>query len=203
MASEIKTIIFDIGSVLIKPNEIYVMTQIAKTLSVNRKKLIKIGQGRLEYDLVTDKISSEVFCRKLCHAFKKKYDKKVLDIWRNKYNAPVKKDVLNLISLLKKKYVVASITNVSKDRVLHHKKLGLYRPFRFVVFSYSVREAKPGKKIYYIALRKLRCAPKECIFVDDKMKNVMAARKIGMKAIQFRNSKQLKKSLKKYGVSVK
>jgi HAD superfamily hydrolase (TIGR01509 family) len=41
---------------------------------------------------------------------------------------------------------------------------------------------------------------KEILFIDDKLENVLSARKCGMLAIQFKNHKQLKRDLHTYGI---
>jgi HAD superfamily hydrolase (TIGR01509 family) len=49
---------------------------------------------------------------------------------------------------------------------------------------------KPDPRIYRIALARLNMMPAETIFVDDMAENVDAARALGMRGVQFKNTAQ-------------
>jgi len=72
--------------------------------------------------------------------------------------------------------------------------------FDTLVFSNRVGAKKPHKEIFLIALKELELKPGECIFIDDKEKNVEAARELGMKGILFEGAAKLKKNLANIGV---
>ena len=44
--------------------------------------------------------------------------------------------------------------------------------------------------------------PKECVFVDDYESNVMAAKELGITAVQFTTTEELKESFEKLGINV-
>ncbi len=202
MRHEIRAIIFDMGGVTIRPNERHIISHVAKILCVDKNRLEKtVLNSRFEDSIVTGKVNVDGFWKNICENLGVAYDKKTAAVWINEYRAPVNAAVINLIMKLRKKYAVASITDVSKTRVAYHRKRSLYKPFRFVVFSCYAHVRKPHKKIYKIALKRLRLKPQECLFIDDKERNVKGARKVGMAAIQFRNVGKLKRGLKKLGVS--
>lgn len=71
--------------------------------------------------------------------------------------------------------------------------------FVFKTFSCEVRLLKPDPAIYEHTLRGLGVAAAEALFVDDREPNVQAARKLGMRAIQFRTVSQLKDDLAALG----
>lgn len=81
---------------------------------------------------------------------------------------------------------------------------GKYKFMRYFIggiFSHEVHMTKrDGKKIFRLALKKTREKPMDVVFVDDKESYVKTAKKIGMRAILFRNPKQLAAELKKLGV---
>ena len=59
------------------------------------------------------------------------------------------------------------------------------------LFSYEEQMAKPNKEFYEKLINKYNLIKEETIFFDDKEKNVIAANEIGIKAIQFKNVKDI------------
>ena len=62
--------------------------------------------------------------------------------------------------------------------------------FDDLIFSAEVGLVKPDRRIYTLALERLRVQPTEAIFIDDVQANVEAAQAIGMKGIRFANTEQ-------------
>ena len=71
--------------------------------------------------------------------------------------------------------------------------------FDVLVWSYQHGMAKPDRAIYEHALEQIGTVPAETIFVDDKLENVVAARAVGMKAVQFSTVDRLREELKAAG----
>jgi len=196
----IKALIFDVGGVLIEPNERDIAMHIAARLGVGRKKVLSSTQGKMEDRILTGAISASTFWRRVCRRVGARYDPTITRTWLREYRAPLKPGMRKLVLSLAKRYVVAAITDVSRERERYHERRHLYAPFRFVTYSCAVGVRKPHKKIYLLTLRRLRVPPKECLFIDDKPENVRGARSVQMHAIRFRNIRQLRRDLKKYGV---
>ena len=66
--------------------------------------------------------------------------------------------------------------------------------------SHEQKVKKPDSEAFMNALHKIGAKPDECIFIDDHEPNVVAARKLGIMAIQFRSVGQLKDELERLGV---
>ncbi len=79
-------------------------------------------------------------------------------------------------------------------------KHALLRHFDDYVLSYEVGCAKPTPKIYQEALARAGCAAGECLFIDDLLVNVEAAREQGMDAVQFQSAAQLDHELRARGI---
>lgn len=71
--------------------------------------------------------------------------------------------------------------------------------FDVLVWSYQHGMAKPDRAIYEHALEQIGTVPAETMFVDDKLENVVAARAVGMKAVQFSTVDRLREELKAAG----
>jgi putative hydrolase of the HAD superfamily len=63
--------------------------------------------------------------------------------------------------------------------------LELDRWVETIIISAEVKMAKPDAEIYELALERLGALPEECLFIDDQMPNVTAAKALGMQAVQF------------------
>ena len=59
----------------------------------------------------------------------------------------------------------------------------------------DIKAVKPDPVIYQTICEKYDLVPEECVFLDDFVDNVQAAREFGMKAILFENYEQAKKEL--------
>jgi putative hydrolase of the HAD superfamily len=57
--------------------------------------------------------------------------------------------------------------------------------FQHLIFSCDVGLAKPDPAIYRECLKKLKLAPSEALFLDDKPENVWAAAKLGIQGVVF------------------
>lgn len=63
--------------------------------------------------------------------------------------------------------------------------LDLHTYFRAAIISAEVGHRKPAKEIYEILLGKIGCVACDCVFVDDRAKNLRPARDLGLKTIHF------------------
>jgi putative hydrolase of the HAD superfamily len=74
--------------------------------------------------------------------------------------------------------------------------------FDFKTFSAEVRLIKPDPAIYEHTLRGLGVRAAEALFVDDREDNVLAARELGIHALQFRSVAELRRDLEAIGFPV-
>lgn len=71
----------------------------------------------------------------------------------------------------------------------------ILRHFHDLVLSYEVKAMKPSPAIYQAAIARAQCRPEECFFTDDIPAYVEAARREGIDAVQFESCEQLKREL--------
>ncbi|MEM5806007.1 MAG: HAD family phosphatase [Candidatus Aenigmatarchaeota archaeon] len=196
----IKAVIFDIGGVTIKYPMDGIYHDIEKEFKISKKTIKKIYE-KLEPLISTDKISEKEFWLNLAKYLEIKDVNTFKKVWMNslKKHGTLNHDVVKIIKNVKKNgYIVAALSNVPTPHERLHRKLGHYKFFNRVFLSTKLRMKKPDVKIYQYVAGKLGVRPEECIFIDDKMDNVIGARKAGMKAILFNSAAQLEKKLKNY-----
>ncbi len=197
----IKAIIFDIGDVVIDTTD--VPGEYKKQFGLN-------GKRKWILDLSTSKkytrgnVSQEYIYSYVSKKYKipKKDVEKKLSACIGRIRSM--KGMSVLLDRLKKKkgLKLAVLSNVSQHSMNHIRKQNHYRWFDPIILSCEVGHKKPGKRIFYITLEKLKLKPEECIFVDDLKENIDTAKKIGFKTVLFKNAASLKENLRKKGISI-
>lgn len=122
------------------------------------------------------------------------FDKKNADIFTNEIPGMVE-----LMTELKEKgYRLLGLSN------WHTKVWGIMKKFPRIfglldgyLISHQVHLLKPYKEIYEAFCKKFNVRPEECVFIDDKQKNVDGAKAVSMQGILFENAMQLRADLDK------
>ena len=87
---------------------------------------------------------------------------------------------------LKARYRLALLSNdLSEWSRYLREKFSINSLFDTVVVSGDVKLKKPDPEIFNLILKKLSCPASDCIFVDDRRKNLDAAQALGMEVILF------------------
>ena len=88
---------------------------------------------------------------------------------------------------MKQRYKIGLLSNdVSEWSAYLRRKHKLAALFDTVVVSGDAGYRKPDRRIYELTIDKLDCSADECVFIDDRVKNLHIAREVGMKVIKFR-----------------
>jgi putative hydrolase of the HAD superfamily len=204
----IKAAIFDLGSVLIGKEWQVTYKQIAKELKISEEKTRNIIRP-IERKWIKGEINERDFWRELEKRTKTEMSHMIRkDLWfsdMQRFAKDITESWKILTELKTQGIRLALITNTIPPHTRALKKTGRFNKlkrigFEFFIRSYEVGFRKPGLMIYKIALKKLKLSPEECVFIDDKLKNVDAAKKLCMHGILFKNPKQLRNNLIKLGL---
>lgn len=151
--------------------------------SSQRKELMKMYLDIYEYEKIEQKAGEKeilkVFGKKITDSLK---SKKILEIPSEqiestctflKYQKSIGRNI----------YYISNIGKTYQDR----KNSEIYKYFDGGVASCDVQYEKPDKIIYKMLLKKYDLKAQNCLFIDDKAGNIEVAKKIGMRAIVFKN----------------
>lgn len=94
-------------------------------------------------------------------------------------------------------YDMHALSNYSTWFNMIEDKLNVSRYVQWSFVSCHTGIRKPAPQAYLGAAKALDAAPAECLFIDDRQGNVDAAREVGMLAIVFENSWQLRRELQR------
>ncbi|GAB4485049.1 MAG: HAD-IA family hydrolase [Anaerolineales bacterium] len=91
---------------------------------------------------------------------------------------------------------IIGLTNFSSEKLaLIRPQFDFFRHFNDVIVSGEVKLVKPDPAIYHLTLNRIGCQAQECVFIDDSLPNIEAARQLGFHAIHFQSSEQLQVEL--------
>lgn len=200
---EIKSVIFDLGNVLVNFNAKKSAKRFAKRCKVPFNKVWEhFFISPTEKAYTRGEITTRQFYEFSCQALDIPVDYKTFahywnDIfWENKgMDAVLKK--------LRKKYPLYLISNTNKLHFDYLKsKFKLLRHFKKTFPSHEVGHRKPEPEIYQKVLKKVKLKPEHTVFVDDVVKFVDGARAVGMHAVRFRSPQGLVRDLRRLGVEI-
>lgn len=96
---------------------------------------------------------------------------------------------------------VVALTNWSAETFpVALKKFDFLHWFEGIVVSGEEKTRKPFPEIYKTTLSRFNLDPEECLFIDDNLRNVKAAELLNIPSIQFKSPEQLEKELKKRSI---
>ena len=99
----------------------------------------------------------------------------------------VDRNIVAFLRSLRGRYKTGLISNAYDDLRPFILKEKFDDAFDKMIISAEVRAAKPGAKIYQIALEQFGVSPSEAVFVDDFFDNIEGCEKVGIKGIHFKD----------------
>lgn len=204
----IKAVIFDLGSVLAGNEWTIIYKKIADESKIPKKKVEEIVNSLFrKWSLreIDERGFWKGFKNQTGSDVSKKFAKDFFRMSYKKYSKDIK-GTWKILSELKSKGIrLAILSNTIAPHVLANKEMGRIRRLRnlgFELFVWSNKERlrKPNPRIFKITLKRLNLPARMCVFVDDKLKNVKVAEKLGMQAIHFKEPGQLRKKLAGLGL---
>jgi putative hydrolase of the HAD superfamily len=204
----IKAAIFDLGSVLVTYEWPLVYAKIAEEINSNPEKI-----KETIHPLFSKWCANEINEGKFWQEFEKQIGKRLSDdftkdFWARGYKEWSKeiKGTWEIAKALKKRGIrLALLSNTTDLHVLINEEIGIFQKLRDIgfesfIYSYEAGCKKPCSQIYELVFKRLNLSAEDCVFVDDKLKNIEGAERLGMKGILFQGPQQLRKALIKLGL---
>lgn len=198
----IKTILFDLGNVIIPFDFKIAYARLAEHYGCKVEEIpARIRATGLVAPFERGEIAAEPFVQELSKALRLDLSYQEFCDWWSCVFLPEPLVPDALLAELAGRYRLLALSNTNP---IHFSMLEggypLLRHFDDFVLSYQVGAAKPEAKIYQAAIALAQCNPEECFFVDDLAVNVEAARSHGMDAVQFLSTGQLIEELRARGI---
>lgn len=193
----IRAVIFDFGGVLVRTEDRSPREQLAERLGMTYDELSNLI---FESDSSRQAAAGEISTEEHWEAIREKMDlspdefpEASREFWGGD---ALDHELVNYLRSLRPDYKTGLISNAWDDlRDVLREEWQIADAFDEIVISAEVGVVKPDPQIYRIALERLEVAPQEAVFVDDFPENVAGARAVGMHAIQFKDSRQVREDL--------
>lgn len=200
--SDINTIIFDLGGVLIDWNPRYVFDEKYFDSAEKRDYFFghictngwneKQDEGR-QITLATEELVNQF----------PDWEKPIRDYygrWTEMLKGPIDESV-EIFRQLKEsgKYKLYALTNWNAELFpIALERYDFLHWFDGRVVSGEERTRKPFREIYLRLLERYKVNAAEALFIDDSLRNVKGAEALGIMTVHFRSPAQLQKELAKY-----
>ncbi len=120
--------------------------------------------------------------------------------WIETIGGPIEENVALLRSLGAAGRPVYALSNFATVKfAIARQMYDFLGEFDHAVISGHVGAVKPDPRIFEILFERVGRRPEELVFVDDQIRNIEAARALGMAAIYFRPGVDLERELKARG----
>lgn len=118
------------------------------------------------------------------------------DHWKESIGDSLAGTVEILKELKKKGYPVYGLSNWSAETFPYaRQKYNFFELFDDIVISGEVGTIKPEPQIFEILLKKISRPARECLFIDDSLRNIEQAHRMGFATIHFQSPEQLEEEL--------
>ena len=202
----IKTIIFDLGGVLIDWNPEYVYLDV---FNGDRKKM----QWFFDNICTTDWNENQDAGYPLAQATQDRIamfpeHKELIEMYYGRWVEMLGEAIQGSVTILKqliddKDYQVVALTNWSHETFpIALDRFDFLHWFEGIIVSGEEKTRKPFNDIYEITLNRFNITAENAIFIDDNLRNIEAARAMNINGIHFSNPEQLKTELKNYNITV-
>ncbi len=202
----IDTIIFDLGGVLIDWNPKYLYRDVFEG---DEKKVdwflntICTYEWNMEHDAGRPlQEGTELLVRNFPEY--ESWIRLYYDQWPKMLGGPITGTV-DILKRLKQRenYKLFALTNWSNETFpIAKERYEFLNDFEGIVVSGDEKTRKPYPKIYEIILDRYKISPEKAVFIDDSHDNIIAAAKLGIQGIHFKNAGQLQQELKTFNVNI-
>ncbi len=194
----IQTIIFDLGGVIINLKTEQDWFEEDLIPNFQPEKLQYLQQNNFFQDFETGKIEVQDFVQQLKSIAIDKdiSEEEIIQHWNG-----ILKDIpvhrVNVLKKLSEKYRLILLSNTNHIHMDFIRKYMLAvfgediltENFHTCYYSQEIGLRKPNKEIYEFLLQKQGIKASECLFLDDKLENLIESKKIGLQtmAVDFNN----------------
>lgn len=200
----IKTIIFDLGGVLIDWNPEYVYLDVFKG---DREKMQWFFDNICTHDWNENQDAGYPLQKATEERVKlfPEYED-LIRIFYGRWEDMLGNAIDGTVTILKKliddpNYKVVALTNWSHETFpIALQRFDFLHWFEGIIVSGEEKTRKPFPEIYQLTLNRFNSIAEESLFIDDNLRNIKAAENMGINSIHFKSPEQLIQQLKTYQI---
>jgi putative hydrolase of the HAD superfamily len=190
----VRAVAFDIGGVLEVPTDNALAGRWERRLGLPRGELFgRLRRSGLGRDANLGRVSAAEFALALGRLYgldRPTTEELLAELW-DWYVGELNTGMAAYFQGLRPRYRTAILSNAAEGgHREEERRYGFAGMADVLVYSYEVGIEKPDQRIYEIACERLGVRPSEVVFLDDLEANVVAARRLGMRAVLFQSNAQ-------------
>lgn len=206
----IKTIVFDLGGVIMTDGSMLAVKKIKNALQLRKEDEQAIEEcfsndsgamGQLlRLGLLTLSEFEDEFARKLSLSNKQK--KMIRHLWFSSYVPNF--FMTKLLKQLSKQFRLVIFSGNVRERIEYMRKRyhKVFKYFDDAVYSFDYQKNKRDMAFYDELLTHLDCKPEEALLIDDSVNNISRAKAFGMDGVHYAYTEKLIKDFDKKGIKV-
>ncbi len=203
-ANNIKTILFDLGKVLISFDHSIASKRIAESSDCDEADIYNLFfDSDLTAEFEEGKVSPQEFFLKVKErlGIRLEYNE-FLAVWNEIFFVTDDNSRVHSLAIsLKSKYSLAMLTNINCLHFNYIKEhYSILPDFSRVFTSFELKLKKPDPAIYKKVIDLLGNKPQEIFYTDDRPELIDVAKSLGMRAFIFKDFLQLKRDLLQAGI---
>jgi epoxide hydrolase-like predicted phosphatase len=192
MAQRIKAVIYDMGGVILRSDDLTSRQNLAQKYGVTEEQLEDTVFDSPTAKVATvGKISEHEHWREVFSLLKVRPEDE--QAFQDAFWAGDICDLglVQFLRDLRPQYQTGLLSNAwSGAREMLSQKYQIIDAFDTSIFSYEAGMAKPDPAIYHYILDRMQVKPEEAIFLDDFERNIVAANQVGIHGVRFLNRDQ-------------
>lgn len=200
--TEINTIVFDLGGVLIDWNPRYLYSKLFTNAEKMEWFLANVCHGDWNQQQDAGKPFGEATSElALVYPEYKAEIMAYFDRWIEMIKGPINGTVALLDAIAKKDFRLLALTNWSAETFpLVRHEYAFFDHFQEIVVSGEEKMAKPDPAFFQLLMDRHQVAPEQSLFIDDNIDNIKAANQLGFHTIRFVHPEDLGEKLKALGL---
>ncbi len=206
MNKTLDTIIFDLGAVLIDWNPRYLYRKIFKT----EEEITWFLENICTSEWNDEQDAGRSFTEATEYLVAKHPEWEVpVRAWYDRWHETIQGPIHDTVDILKsiresRQYRLYALTNWSSETFPWAlDTFDFLHWFEGIVVSGIEKKRKPHPEFYQILFDRYKINPASALFIDDNLKNIEAAKRIGLTTIHFKSPEQLQEELNQHGILIK
>lgn len=204
----IKTLIFDLGNVIIDLKDEQHWWEEVFLSMFDRQAVVELYQDGFFRNYESGKMSDEAFLNSLSVFLKDGYSKDDIRKGWIELLGDLPKHRLEALEALRQSFDVLLLSNTNDIHLqyIHQQLEDEYsfnpfdRIFRKQYYSHHLGTSKPEKEIYRLLIADSGIAPEQSLFMDDKPENLTAAAALGIRTLHIPKGSEFSVLLKNLGL---
>lgn len=198
----INTVIFDLGNVLVDFKPMEYLNKLGYHGEMAERMFEAVINNNIWNEFDRGNVEEEEVLAEFIHKTPELEDE-IRKVFSNLHGIITKAEYTDqwIDDLKNRGYHVLFLSNLSKKLYTECKdELRFLEKMEGGILSFKVKMIKPDDDIYQKIINDYHLNPKECVFIDDREKNVAAAEKNGLNAVVFEGYLETLSKLKKYNI---